>query len=262
MYFLKAAALAGDPVNLPGVPSRELTFLDTLLWVALPYVSIVVIIVGLVWRFKTDQYGWTSKSSNWNESAILRWSSPMFHFGILGVALGHVGGLFVPREVTEYLGITEHMYHTGAVVGGGIAGLVTIIGLLGLIYRRVVVKSVRLATSPMDIVTYVLMCVPIFLGAYATLVHQVLGGEHGYDYRSTISVWFRSILLLQPAPEYMIDVPLSFQLHVVAGMLLFCLWPFTRLVHVVSAPVGYLTRPHVVYRSRDESKAVHRPRGW
>ncbi len=260
MTSLHAALSAAE--HAASAASRDLTLVDTLAWVVLPYVAIVVIVVGLVWRFRTDQYGWTSRSSNWNESAILRWSSPLFHFGILGVAGGHVVGLLVPKTVTSFVGISEHMYHLGAVVGGSLAGLATLVGLIGLLYRRLVVKSVRLATSTMDIVTYVLLCIPILLGAWATLIHQILGGAHGYDYRETISVWFRSILLLQPKPELMIDVPLAFQLHVIAGMLLFCVWPFTRLVHVVSAPVGYLTRPHVVYRSRDAKKPVHTPRGW
>lgn len=67
-----------------------------LAWVVLPYLSIVLLIGGLVWRFRTDQFGWTSRSSQWRESAILRWSSPLFHLGILLVALGHVLGLVVP----------------------------------------------------------------------------------------------------------------------------------------------------------------------
>ncbi|WP_115728488.1 respiratory nitrate reductase subunit gamma [Actinomyces culturomici] len=247
---------------LAAEPSRDLSFADTLAWVVLPYLAIVLLVVGLVWRYRTDQYGWTSRSSNWNESAILRWSSPMFHFGILFVAVGHLMGLIVPKTVTQAVGISQEAYHLLATIPGTIAGVVTIIGLAGLLYRRFVVKSVRLATTRNDIVTYVLLVIPILLGAFATISTQVLGGAHGYDYRETISVWFRSILLLQPHPELMIDTPLAFRLHIVAGMLLFCVWPFTRLVHVVSAPVGYLTRPSIVYRSRDAKKPVASPRGW
>lgn len=124
------------------------------------------------------------------------------------------------------------------------------------------VKSVRLATSRMDIVTYAMLCLPIGLGTWATVSSQVLGGHEGYDYRETVSVWFRSIPALHPRPELMLDVPMPFKLHIVAGMLLFCIWPFTRLVHAVSAPVGYVTRPHIVYRSRDRRKPTSKPRGW
>ena len=126
------------------------------------------------------------------------------------------------------------------------------------------VKSVRLATTRNDKVMYVLLTVPICLGAWATISTQLLGGLHGgYDYRETISPWFRSIFLLSPRPELMADVPLAFKLHIVAGFLLFAIWPFTRLVHAVSAPVGYVTRPYVVYRSREGATSTARTRrGW
>lgn len=239
-----------------------MTVLDTFVWVILPYLALILMIVGLIWRYRTDQYGWTSRSSNWHESAILRWSSPMFHFGILAVAAGHVLGLVIPKTWTQAVGISQSVYHLMATIPGSLAGLVTIIGLLGLIYRRLVVKSVRLATTRMDIVTYVLLTIPILLGAFATISTQLLGGEHGYDYRETISIWFRSIFVLNPQAELMVDVPMAFKLHIVSGLLLFCIWPFTRLVHVISAPVGYFTRPHIVYRSRDPQQPVKRHRGW
>ena len=96
----------------------------------------------------------------------------------------------------------------------------------------------------------------------ATVLNQ-LADAHGYDYRETISPWLRSVLVLQPRPELMSDVPVSFKLHVVAGFLLLAIWPFTRLVHAVSAPVGYVTRPYVVYRSREGATSTARPsRGW
>ena len=241
--------------------TQALSFLDIALWVVPPYVAFVILIVGLAWRYKTDQYGWTSRSSQWNEPTILRWASPMFHFGVLFVFLGHLLGLVIPKTWTEAAGVSQHTYHLVATIPGTIAGLVTIIGLVLLIYRRVVVKSVRVATTRMDVVTYVMLSIPVGLGAVATIVNQVLGGHEGYDYRETISVWFRSIFYLHPQAHLMADVPLTFKLHIVAGLLLFCVWPFTRLVHVVSAPVGYVARPPVVYRSRDSRREHELTRG-
>ena len=175
---------------------------------------------------------------------------------------GHVVGLLVPKDVTEMLGISQHMYHLGATYLGSFAALMTIVGLVGLIYRRVVVKSVRLATTRNDLVMYCFLIVPVLLGTAATVLNQ-LADAHGYDYRETISPWLRSVLVLQPRPELMSDVPVSFKLHVVAGFLLLAIWPFTRLVHAVSAPVGYVTRPYVVYRSREGATSTARPsRGW
>lgn len=233
---------------------------QTILWVALPYVATVTFLVGLAWRYKYDQYGWTSRSSQWNESFILRWASPLFHFGMLCVIGGHFVGLVVPKSFTTAVGISQHVYHLGATWLGFAAALATVIGLLGLLYRRFVVKSVRLATTKNDIITYILLCIPIALGTWATLSSQVLGGHEGYDYRETISVWFRSVFVFNPQAHLMVETPLAFQLHIVSGMLLFCIWPFTRLVHVVSAPVGYFTRPYIVYRSRGHVPT--KPRGW
>ena len=240
---------------------QSLSFWDIALWVVLPYVAFAILIVGLAWRYKTDQYGWTSRSSQWNEPTILRWASPMFHFGVLLVFMGHVMGLVIPKTWTQAAGISQHSYHLIATIPGTAAGVVTIVGLVLLVYRRVVVKSVRVATTRMDVVTYIMLSIPVALGAAATILNQVLGGHEGYDYRETISVWFRSIFYLSPQAHLMVDVPLSFKLHIVSGLLLFCVWPFTRLVHVVSAPVGYVARPPVIYRSRDERRTHAMTRG-
>ena len=159
--------------------------------------------------------------------------------------------------------MSEHAYHMVAIIGGGIAGLMTLVGLLGLLYRRIVKKSVRLATTRNDIIMYALLSVAIFLGAAATLTTQILGKGGGYNYRETIAVWFRSIFMFQPDVSLMTDVPLQFKLHIIAGLILFAVWPFTRLVHVLSAPVAYPTRPYVVYRSRSAATAASQPaRGW
>lgn len=147
---------------------QSLSFLDIALWVVLPYVSFAILIVGLAWRYKTDQYGWTSRSSQWNEPTILRWASPLFHFGVLFVFVGHVMGLVIPKTWTQALGVSQHTYHLIATIPGSIAGVMTILGLALLIYRRLVVKSVRVATTRMDIVTYVMLCIPVLLGGAAT----------------------------------------------------------------------------------------------
>jgi nitrate reductase gamma subunit len=119
---------------------------------------------------------------------------------------------------------------------------------------------VFLATTVMDKVMYAMLALSVLSGAWATAATQLVTAD-GYDYRQTISPWFRSLWYLQPQPELMAGVPISFQVHVVAAMLLFALWPFTRLVHAFSAPVGYLFRPYVVYRSRDDARSGAAPGG-
>jgi nitrate reductase gamma subunit len=222
---------------------------DVLLWVVLPYLSLLVFALGTVWRYRYDKFGWTTRSSQLYEAAVLRWGSPMFHFGVLLVLVGHVGGLLVPKSWTEAVGVTEHAYHLTAVFLGTVAGLFTVVGMAVLILRRRLTGPVFAATTRNDKAMYVVLGGVILLGLWATVRANVAGD--GYDYRETVSPWFRSLFYLSPDPALMAAVPTTFQLHVLAAFLLFAVWPFTRLIHAFSAPVGYLTRPYVVYRSRD-----------
>ncbi|TXN30607.1 respiratory nitrate reductase subunit gamma [Lacisediminihabitans profunda] len=237
--------------------------LTFLLWVAYPYAAAGVFIAGHVLRYRYDQFGWTSRSSQTYENRLLRWASPMFHYGILMVAGGHLVGLFVPKQWLAFFGVTEQIYHLGATGLGSFAAALTVAGLGILLYRRRFVDRVRMATTPMDVVMYVLLTGAIGFGTIATVAYQVVGG--GYDYRESISPWIRSLVFFQPDPSLMAGVPLFFQLHILTATTLFLLWPFTRLVHVFSAPVGYLVRPYIVYRSRDAHRGTgaRQPRrGW
>jgi nitrate reductase gamma subunit len=245
-----AAENGGDP-GVAGI----------LLWVALPYVTLVVFVLGHLWRYRYDKFGWTTRSSQLYERRLLRIGSPLFHFGILVVALGHVGGLVIPDGWTEAVGVTEHMYHIVAVVLGTIAGFCTLAGLAILIYLRRTVGPVFSVTTRNDKLMYAVLTLTIVLGLAATVAANIVGG--GYNYRETVSPWFRSIFYLQPDPGLMTGVPILFQLHAISALVLFSLWPFTRLVHMLTAPIGYLTRPYIVYRSRDEQLGMHPPsRRW
>ena len=240
-----------------------MTAWDYLLWVAFPYAASGVFVVGHLLRYRYDQFGWTSRSSQTYENRLLRWGSPMFHYGILMVIGGHVVGLFIPKPWLEFFGVTEHMYHLGATWLGSFAAVLTVAGLAILIYRRRLTKRVLLVTTVMDKVMYVFLAGTIAFGTTATVLYQIFGG--GYDYRGSISPWIRSLYGFQPDPSLMSDVPFFFQLHVLTATTLFLLWPFTRLVHVFSAPLGYLVRPYVVYRSRDDPRGAgsRAPRrGW
>jgi nitrate reductase gamma subunit len=233
--------------------------MSILLWVILPYVALTVFVLGHVWRYRYDKFGWTTRSSQMYESRLLRIGSPLFHFGILVVALGHVGGLVILKSWTEAMGVSEELYHVSAVVLGTIAGIATVGGLAILIYRRRTVGPVFSATTRNDKLMYAVLALTIALGLAATVLANITGG--GYDYRTTVSPWFRSIFYFQPDPALMAGAPLLFQLHALSALVLFAIWPFTRLVHMLTAPVGYLTRPYIVYRSRDEGRPPAR-RGW
>ncbi|MEU9286668.1 respiratory nitrate reductase subunit gamma [Streptomyces sp. NPDC048275] len=235
-----------------------------LLWIVLPHVCLAVFVLGHVWRYRYDKFGWTTRSSQLYERRLLRIGSPLFHFGILGilgVLIGHIGGLVIPKSWTEAAGISEHTYHIVAVALGMVAGAATLGGLAILIYRRRTVGPVFSVTTRNDKAMYVSLTVTIALGLSATVAANVVGG--GYDYRETVSPWFRSLFYLQLDPDLMTGAPVLFQLHALSALLLFAAWPFTRLVHMLTAPLGYLTRPYIVYRSRDTGLGARAPRrGW
>ncbi|GLW66250.1 nitrate reductase subunit gamma [Actinomadura rubrobrunea] len=260
MISVLAARVQGAAATAPH-GGGQADVLDVLLWVALPYVAIAVFVIGHYWRYRYDKFGWTTRSSQLYEKRLLRIGSPLFHFGILIVLLGHVGGLVIPDTWTEAAGISEHAYHVAAVTLGTAAGFCTLTGLAILIYRRRTVGPVFSATTRNDKLMYAVLTLVIVLGLAATVAANLAGG--GYDYRETVSPWFRSVFMLRPDPDLMADVPILFQLHALSAMLLFCIWPFTRLVHMLTAPVGYLTRPYIVYHSRDERLGARAPRrGW
>ncbi|MFH8347743.1 respiratory nitrate reductase subunit gamma [Streptomyces sp. NPDC018045] len=232
---------------------------DLLLWVAVPYICLAVFVVGHVWRYRKDQFGWTSRTSQLLEHRWLRWGSPLFHLGAFAVLGGHVVGLAVPASWTTALGIGEHTYHTVAVALGSVAGAAMVVGLGLLSARRLLAPRIRTRTGPGDKVLFPLLAATVALGVAATVVHNIAGG--GYDYRSTVSLWFRGLFLLQPRPETISGAPLLFQLHALTACLLFAAWPFTRLVHVWSAPIGYLRRPYLVYRRKTTAPAYGRHPG-
>lgn len=234
--------------------------LDILLWVAFPYACLAVFVVGHYWRYRYDKFGWTTRSSQLYERKLLRWGSPLFHFGLLFVILGHVVGLGIPESWTNALGVSDSMYHATAVVTGGLAGFATVAGMVILIYRRRTVGPVFSATTRMDKLMYAVLATVIVLGMANTVVANMFGH---YDYRVGVSIWFRGIFRFDPHPELMAHAPIGFQLHALAAFTLFALWPFTRLVHAFSAPIGYLWRPYVVYRSKADKlgSRVQRP-GW
>ncbi len=235
--------------------------LNVILWVAVPYIAITVFIVGHYWRYRYDKFGWTTRSSQLYENRLLRLGSPMFHVGILLVALGHVGGLLIPESWTDAVGVSESAYHAVAVTLGTVAGFCTLAGAAILIYRRRTVGPVFSATTRNDKAMYVLLVGTIVLGVGTTVLGNLTG--HPHDYRQTVSPWFRSIFYLQPDTGLILQAPIGFRLHALSAWALFAFWPFSRLVHVFSAPLGYLTRPYIVYRSRDPQLGV-RParRGW
>lgn len=228
-----------------------MTSLDILLWSVLPYLAIGSFVFGSVWRYRYDKFNWTTRSSQIYEGRMLRIAGPLFHLGLFAVIGGHIVGLLIPKQWTDAIGISQEMYHVGAISMGGLAGVATLLGIALLIYRRRTTVTVFQATTKNDKTMYVFLVATLLAGCSATLSSAgVIGTEH--NYRETVSPWFRSILLLRPDGTLMASTPLAFRIHAVVGMLLFIIWPFTRLVHAMTAPFSYMFRPPIIYRTRDE----------
>lgn len=203
-------------------------------------------VIGHIARYRFDKLSWTAKSSEFIEKKQLKWGSILFHLGIVPVIMGHFVGLVIPASWLEAMGINDHLYHIGAVYIGSVFGIITLIGMLLLTARRLSIKNVRKLSSALDIVVNIFLLLIVFMGCYATIVTNAV--TPAFDYRETISIWFRNLFIFSPNAELMAQVPIAFKLHILLGFAIFALWPFTRLVHVWSVPLTYVNRSYIVYR--------------
>ena len=193
-----------------------------------------IFILGHIWRWRYDRFGWTDEWVMLFKPRYVRWSIVLYHACALAVIGGHVVGIIVPREVSAAVGVTESVYRALAITLGGVFGIGVLVGVGGLLYRRTLIAAIVKNNQPLDLLTLTLIGVVALLGMVETLGVNLLFG--GYDYRSTVAVWFRDLFLLSPQPSLMTGVPLPYQLHAIAAWLLYAIWPFGRLVHVWQLP--------------------------
>ncbi|MGW4273873.1 respiratory nitrate reductase subunit gamma [Streptomyces seoulensis] len=217
-------------------------------WVILPYLALVTFVVGHIWRWRYDQFGWTSRSTQLQEGRLLKWGGPLFHYGAFAAIAGHVLGILVPESFTRWLGIPENTYRWFSSIGGTVAALAVLAGVAVLAFRRTTVPRVRATTSPVDWLALILLAVVIVLGVIPTLGINLFGA--GYDYRRSVSLWFRGLFAGNPDVPAITHAPLIYQVHATAAWAILAVWPFTRLVHAWSLPLWYLWRPYVLYRRR------------
>ncbi len=220
---------------------------DMLLYLVLPYLAIASFVLGHIWRYRRDQYTVTARSTQLLERRWLRPGIILFHVGLLLVLAGHFVGILIPADATEAFGVSEHTYHLVAITSGMAAGGILVIGYVILLVRRIVVPRVRRTTTRGDWAAEGLLAVVIGLGMWSTIAENIFGT---YDYRETIAPWFRGIFTLSPDVALVAGAPVLYQAHVIAAWLLLLIWPYTRLVHAWSVPVGYLVRSPILYRAR------------
>ena len=227
---------------------------QVLLWIIFPYVAVAVFLVGLWWRYRADQFGWTSGSTQIFEHKILGWAGPAFHYGALAAVGGHVIGLLIPKSFTEAVGMSESTYRWFSAIAGAVAGIVCIVGFFGLVYRRATNVRVRRTTSRTDLFVYFLLTVLIVMGCWMTIGYNLLT-KSPYDYRDSMSLWWRSLFILQPDVAAVEDANLLYRVHAIIAWAFWAVFPFSRLVHMLSIPLQYLGRPYILYRRRYAERA-------
>jgi nitrate reductase gamma subunit len=231
------------------------TFINHALFGWYPYLCLTVFLVGSLVRFDREQYTWRTGSSQLLRRRQLMWGSNLFHIGILVILLGHFGGLLTPIWVFDMLGVSHGFKQMTAIVAGGVAGIACFIGLTLLVHRRLFDPRIRRTSSFGDIAVLLMLYAQLILGlATIGVSMNHLDGHEMVKFMN----WAQGVLTLRPGvADLVADVNIIFKLHLVLGMTIFLVFPFTRLVHVWSAPVWYLGRKgYQVVRTRRPPSAV------
>jgi nitrate reductase gamma subunit len=223
--------------------------LNAFLFGIYPYICMTVFLVGSWLRYDRDQYTWKSDSSQLLRSGQLRWGSNLFHVGVLFLFFGHFFGMLTPHFIYEPF-LSSGAKQLMAMISGGIAGTLGLIGLSILLHRRLSDERIRINSKPSDIALLVLLWVQLVLGlATVPLSAQHLDGS----VMIVLAEWAQRIVTFRlGAAELMAPMNVIFKLHMFLGMTVFLIFPFTRLVHVWSgfATAIYMLRPYQVVRSR------------
>jgi nitrate reductase gamma subunit len=225
-------------------------YLNTLFFGVYPYIALTVLILGSLIRYDREQYTWKASSSQLLEKQQLRRGSIPFHIGILGIFLGHFVGLLTPHQVWDFLGITPGFKQVVAIVAGGLFGIICLYGLVILLNRRLNNPRVRASSTTMDILILVILLAQLVLGLASIFVS--LGHLDGSE-MLRLMAWAQNIVTLDPA-EAVANIAGAnpiFKLHITLGLTLFVLFPFSRLVHMLSVPLKYFSRNYQVVRVKD-----------
>lgn len=224
-------------------------FIHHLLFGVYPYIALAVLALGSIVRYDREPYSWRAGSSQLLRRRQLVVGSVLFHVGVLMIFAGHLVGLLTPIAIWDALGVSHGAKQLLAMVAGGVAGVMAIIGATLLIHRRFADPRVRAASRFSDNMVILLLWVQLALGlATIPLSAQHLDGHEMVKFMT----WAQGIFTFRSgAADQIRDVALVFKLHLVLGLTILLLFPFTRLVHMLSAPVRYLWRPgYQVVRSR------------
>ena len=216
-------------------------FINTALFGIYPYIALVVLAVGSIIRYDREPYTWRAGSSQLLRRNQLMWGSVLFHVGVIVIFFGHMVGLLTPIQVFDTLGVSHEAKQILAVVAGGVAGSMAIVGASLLVHRRLFDPRIRASSSFSDTMIIILLWLQLLLGlATIPLSLQHLDGHEMVKFMS----WAQGIFTFNlDASHFVADANIIFKLHLTLGLTILFVFPFTRLVHMLSVPVRYMWRP-------------------
>ena len=230
-------------------------YMNTLVFGIYPYIALTVLAVGSIIRYDREPYSWRSGSSQLLRRKQLVMGSVLFHVGVLIVFFGHLVGLLTPIEIFDALGIGHGFKQVMAIVVGGVAGVFALVGASMLVHRRLFDDRIRATSTFSDTAIIVILWLQLALGL-ATIPIS-MGHLDGGEMVRFMS-WARGIFTFDfAASSYIAEANPVFRLHIFLGLTIFLIFPFTRLVHMLSAPVRYLWRPgYQVVRTKHNRKTA------
>ena len=226
-----------------------MNYLDTLLFGVYPYLAGAIFLLGSLIRFDRDQFTWKAHSSQMLSNKNMRLASNLFHVGVILLFIGHFVGLLTPPELFHALGVSAPAKQLLAVVAGGVFGLMCLVGLTMLVQRRLTDPRIRATSTRMDIFILLLLYAQLILGLLTVPVSLMhLDGGN----MLLLMQWARNVVTFDPLEAVAAIGPIGFlfKLHIVLGLTIFLVFPFSRLVHIWSAPLTYPARPYQVVRQR------------
>jgi nitrate reductase gamma subunit len=214
---------------------------NTLAFLVFPYLMLAVFVIGHAYRYVTDPFAWNARSSEFLEKKQLFYGATIFHWGILLTLLGHAGGLLIPQRVFDAAGINGNTHTMVAYYSGWVVGAAAFAGAILLLLRRITRRRIQTTTSVNDYVTLIGLVFVTGAGFY----NVIFGHFYVLD---SVAPWIRSIVTFSPDPRLMIGVPLSYKVHILSALALLGFSPFSRLVHIWSAPFTYFPRGRILFR--------------
>lgn len=230
-------------------------FFHTLIFGVYPYIALTVLALGSIIRYDREPYTWRAGSSQLLRRRQLMWGSVLFHVGVLFIFAGHFVGLLTPIAFWDALGVSHSFKQVVAMTAGGIAGTMAIIGATMLAHRRLCDPRVRASSNPADTMIILMLWAQLFLG----LLTIPFSMQHldGHEMVKLMS-WAQGIFTFDlAASTYILDVAWVFKLHLFLGLTILFVFPFTRLVHMLSAPIRYTWRTGYQVVRKKEPLPIH-----